>query len=172
MTIPLNEWSPISGGHIAGTNLAWDASQADTDDMIQGLIALLKPFWGADTSFSSYVINTYADELSPARPQVAVGLTGFVGTGDAGIPAAQSTFNFKTDIFGTFKLVMLDGKVSSTFQPLDALTSPADDDELALVAYLVNDAWAFAGRDNHQPVLLKRITYTLNEKLRKSYRLD
>jgi hypothetical protein len=172
MTIPLTVWSPISGGHVAGTCLAWDGSQADVDTMVLGLKDLLKPFWGSTTTFTSYEIDTFATPTSPARPQVALGMTSGAGTGSGGIPAAQATFNFKTTAFGTFKLVMLDAKVSATFQPLDDLVSPADDDEIALRDYLRLDANAFAGRDGNQLAILKRITYTLNEKLRAEYRLN
>jgi len=171
-TVPLQVWSPVSGGHIAGTVTAWDDSQKDVDDMINDLVDAELPFWGSGTHFTSYEIDTYADKDAPARPQVAIALTGKTGTGTDGIPAAQATFNFKSTAFGPFKLVMLDGKVSSTFQPLEALVSPANDDEIALVAVLVDDTNGFAARDNAQIQTLKRITYTLNEKLRASYRLN
>lgn len=172
MVVPLREWSPISGGHPAGTNLNWNDVQVDTDDMIVDFIALLLPFYHTTTSFSSYVINTYANATAPARPQISVPLTTAAGTGGATIPAAQATFNFKTTGFGAFKIVMLDAQVSSTFQPLEALVSPANDDEIALRDYVCDPDWAFSGRDNLRPALLKRVTYTLNEKLRKSYHLD
>jgi hypothetical protein len=172
MVVPLREWSPISGGHPAGTNLNWLDVQVDTDDMIVDFIALLLPFFATTCSFSSYVINTYASETAPARPQFSQALTGAVGTGGADIPAAQATYNFKTTNFGAFKLVLLDTQVSSTFQPLEALVSPANDNEIALRDYVIDTGFAFSGRDNFRPQLLKRITYTLNEKLRKSYHLD
>jgi hypothetical protein len=140
--------------------------------MLVDFIALLLPFYHTSTNFTSYVINTYASSTAPARPQISVPLTTAAGTGGATIPAAQATFNFKTTNFGAFKLVMLDAQVSSTFQPLEALVSPADDDEIALRDYVVDPAWAFSGRDGFRPQLLKRVTYTLNEKLRKSYHLD
>ncbi len=172
MTIPLRTWSPISGGHPAGTNLNWNDLQTDTDDMIVDLVALFLPFFPATTSFNRYTINTYADELAPARPQFSQALTGAAGTGGATIPAAQATFNFKTTAFGAFKIVLLDALVSSTFQPLETLVSPANDDEIALRDYILDSANAFVGRDNTQPSILERITYTLNVKLRKEYRLN
>jgi hypothetical protein len=172
MTIPLREWSPVSGGHTAGTNLNWNGTQTDTKDMIDGLVDLFKPFFHTSTTFNSYVINTYTDQTAPARPQVTIPLVAAAGTGGATIPAAQATFNFKTTQFNAFKIVMLDAQVSSTFQPLESLVSPANDDEIALRDYIVDDGNSFAGRDNYQPTLLQRVTYTLNEKLRKSYHLD
>jgi len=172
MTIPLKEHSPVSGGHIAGTNLAWDASQVDTDTMMQGLADLLKPFFAPETTFINYTIYEYADELTPGVPVVSIPFTTAVGTGDPVIQAAQATFNFKTTGFGAFKIVMLDARVSATFGPLISLVSPANDDEIALRDFLTLNTNAFSGRDNQRPAVLQRVTYTLNEKLRKAYRLD
>jgi hypothetical protein len=172
MTLPLTEWSPVSGGHVGGTNLDWLGGQADTDDFITDFVTLLLPFFDDTTTFNSYTINTYADAEAPARPQVSRGITGAAGTGGATIPAAQATFNYKTTNFGTFRIVMLDARVSSTFQPLDTLTSPTYDDEIALNAFVLADTTPIAGRDGYQVSLWKRTTYTLNEKLRDSYHLD
>lgn len=172
MTIPLNAWQFPSSGHVAGTNLAWDDTQRDTDDLVTDLVVLLKPFWPTTTAFTNYIINTYETPTSPARPQVALSLTGGAGTGGATIPAAQATFNFKTTDFNAFKLVMLDARVSATFQPLENFVVGTNDDEIALRDYIVADTNAFRGRKETQPVQLIRVTYTLNEKLRKSYHLD
>jgi len=172
MILPLTEWSPISTGHPSGTNLAWDTTQVDTDDMISGLKDLLLPFWPPSTTFSSYTISTYANKDAPARPQASFGFVVGAGTGAATIPAAQATFNFKTTNFGAFKLVMLDAKVSAAFGPLDSLVVGVNDDEIALRDWLRLEANAFSGRDGFRPSVLPRITYTLNEKLRASYHLD
>lgn len=172
MTIPLTEWSPVSGGHISGTNLAWDSSQVDTDDMITGLVTLLKPFFYTDTVFSQYTIYTFASVNAPARPKVAQGITGGTGTGGSYNPATQATFNFKTAGFHAFKLVMLDVAAGAQYLPVTAFPSPAYDTTIALRDYIISDANAFSGRDNTQPVTLAKLTYTINEKLRQSYKLD
>lgn len=172
MTIPLTEWSPVSGGHVAGTNLAWDETQVDTDTMIQGLVDLLKVFQPTDCTFTDYTISTYASFTDTGVPRVSKTLTTAVGTGGAVIPASQATYNFKTTGYKPFKIVLLDTRVSSDFGPLSALASPANDDEIALRDFIIDDSNAFMGRQNEQPTILTRVTYTLNEKLRKSYRLD
>jgi len=172
MTIPLNEWSPVSGGHIAGTNLAWDETQVDTDTMINGLVDLLKVFQPTDCTFTDYTISTYASFTDPGVPKVSKPIVTGVGTGGAVIPATQATYNFKTTGFKPFKIVLLDTRVSSDFGPLKSLVSPANDDEIALRDFIIDDANAFMGRQNEQPAVLTQVTYTLNEKLRKSYRLD
>lgn len=172
MTLPLTAWSPVSTGHPAGTNLAWDDSQADTDDMVVGLVDLLRPFWPSTATFTNYTIYTYDSVNAPARPRISIPIVSGAGTGGATIPAAQATFNFKSAGFFPFKLVMLDARVSSTFAPLETLVSPANDDEIAIVNWLTADTNAFSARDNTQITTFERVTYTLNEKLRKSYRLD
>jgi len=172
MTLPIKQWAGPSTGHDGGTVLNWMDAQADVDDMIQGFVDVLLPFWPNTTTFLSYTVYTYATEDSPARPQVSLPVVTGAGSGGATIPAAQATFNFKTDLFGTFKLVMLDAKVSSDFGPISALVSPANDNEIAVRDYLMADEWGFSGRDNSQIAVLNKITYTLNEKLRAEYRLD
>lgn len=171
MNVPLREWSPISGGHPAGTNLDWTSTQVDTDTFMQAFADLLKPFYDTTTTFSHYIINTYDDEFSPARPQIQKSFVTAAGTGGDTIPAAQATFNYKTSNFGAFKLVMLDARVSSTFGKLTSLSSPANDDEIALNAFVLDPTSPFQGRDQFQVTAWHSITYTLNEKLRKSYHL-
>jgi hypothetical protein len=171
-TIPVNEWSFPSGGHDQGTFLTWEDTEIDVDDMVNGLVDLYLPFFYTTTNFTHYIVNTYEDADAPARPQINKKLTGKVGTGGTTIPAAQATFNFKTTGFGVFRLVMLDARVSATFQPVEDLVSPTYDDEAAIVDYVVDPANAFRGRDELKPSILVRITYTLNEKLRDSYHLS
>lgn len=172
MTIPLTEWSPISSGHPAGTNLAWDGTQVDTDDMISQLEVFLLPFFQTTTLFLSYTINTYADKDAPARPRFSTAFGVQAGTGSTNIPAAQATWNFKTEEFGAFKLILLDTKVSAAFGPLSVLVSPTNDIEIAVRDFIMDEANAFSGRDGARPSILNKITYTLNEKLRAEYHLD
>ena len=172
MTLPLTPWSPVSGGHISGTNTDYTDTQVDTDDWIQAFILLIAPFFAATTTFVNYTLYTYADVNAPARPQVSQSI-GVVGTnGGAIIPATQATFNFKTAGFFPFKLVFLDTQVSAVFLPKVALVSPADDDEIAIRDYILDDNAIVGGRDNTRVANLVKITYTLNERLRASYNID
>jgi hypothetical protein len=172
MTIPLRAWSPISGGHPQGTNLDWTDAQSDTDVFMQEFADLLQPFFDDDCVFSDYTIYTYSDVNAPARPVASASLAGFVGTADATIPATQANWMFKTSEFGTFKLSLLDTKVSAAFGPLLTMTSPTYDDEIALRDFILDDTSIFQGRDNKQVVSWKKISYSLNDKLRQEYKLD
>lgn len=172
MTIPLTAWSPVSSGHDSGTNLAWDSSQVDTKDMITGLVDLLIPFFDTNTHFDGYTIFTYATITGPALPQSEATFMGKVGTSSATIPASMASYIFRTAGFGSARIILLDTVVTSTFQPKTVLLSPADDDEIALINYWMDDGNAFAGRDGTQVTFWRKITYKLNDALRKEYRLS
>ena len=172
MTLPLTPWSPVSGGHISGTNTDYTDTQVDTDDWIQAFVALIKVKFATTTTFINYTVYTYDEITSPARPKVSQTI-GVVGTnGGAIIPASQATYNFKTAGFFPFKLVFLDTEVSAVFLPKVALVSPADDEEIAIRDYILDDNAIVGGRDNTRVANLVKITYTLNEKLRASYDID
>lgn len=170
MTIPLNLWSAISEGHPQGTLTNWEDDQVDVGEVMDGLITLLLPFFPDTATFTQYTIYTYTDEFAPARPRAAAALTDQDGLSGAGTPACQATYNFKTTEFGVFKLVMLDVVPGSNFQPVTAFPSPAFDDHIALAAYLTDPVNPFRGRDNAKIDRLIRVTYTLNERLRREYR--
>lgn len=172
MTVPLTEWSPVSSGHPMGTCTAWDSTQKDVSDFFDEYTDLIKVFLDNTASILNATIYTYASPGAPGRPRETVTYTGKVGTGGTVIPAAQQTISFKTSDFGTFRVVILDSVVTSAFQPKKALVSPADDKEIALVNYIKDDANCIQGRDGFQVQTYRGITYTLNEKLRRSYRLD
>jgi hypothetical protein len=171
MTIPLNEWSPISSGHGAGTLKNWNDVQIDVIDFMDDFIDLLLPFFYTDSHFDNYTIYTYEDADAPARPQVDVGLTAKTGTGGTYIPATQANYMFRTGAFGYLKITMLDVVASAQFLPVSSFPSPAYDTTIALAAFVTNNVNAIRGRDQSKPQFLKKITYTLNEKLRRSYRL-
>lgn len=172
MTVPMTTWSPVSSGHPMGTCTAWDGSEKDVADFFDEYTDLWKVFLDNTASILSATVFTYASPGAPARPRETVTYTGKVGTGGTVIPAAQQTISFKTSEYGAFRVVLLDSVVTSSFQPKKALISPADDKEIALVNYIKADANCIQGRDGHQVTVYRGITYTLNEKLRKEYRLD
>lgn len=172
MTLPLNEWSPISGGHPLGTTLAWDTSQKDTEDMIDGFITLLLPFLDNTAEVQAVTIYTYDEPEAPARPRAAKTYAGQTGSGGTVIPAAQQSINLRTEDFGQSRIVILDSVVSANFAPKRTITLLGDPDEWALTTYFGDVTNGFAGRDGARPGIFGSITYTLNEKLRREYRLD
>lgn len=171
MTLPIREWSPVSSGHISGTATDWNDTQADVDDFVNDFVDKLLPFFYTDTDFTAYTVHTYSSVNAPARPQVAQTLTGKTGTGASYNPGTQATFNFKTIGFFPFKVVMLDVAAGSQYLPVSAFPSPAYDTTIALRDFVLADASIFQGRDGTQVASLVKVTYTINEQLRKSYKL-
>ena len=168
-THPCRAWSPAGGDQ--GSFSAWDSSDVDAIDMINGFVDVLQPFYTGDTSFDQAIIYTMADELADPQPRGFIAFTGQVGTSaDPVNPAAMSTYTFRTDNFGLLKIIMLDAPVTAEFQPFTDIASSADLG--ALFDYIKADTKAFAGRDNGQPAQFVKATFKLSDELRHAYRLD
>jgi len=100
-----------------------------------------------------------------AAPLAIAGTGG--GTGWA--EAVEQTFIIRTAAFGLFKWIMLDVPTDNFFGKVN----PADfsSDFTALMSNLTADTSIYAGRDNSKPNIVKQATITLNEKLRRAYKL-
>jgi hypothetical protein len=169
MTVPVRAWGDnvVAGG--SGTFTNWEDDGIDADAMIQAFCALLQPVFPTDWTFDSYTIYTKADEESPSNP-VAFKEIALDGENVAAyVPATQSTWSFRTENLNRWKLVFLDLPVPTGF----AKTLPADltADGEAIVDFVTDTANAFSGRDNSRPIGFISATATLNEKLRREYRL-
>lgn len=169
MTIPTREWDAGIGTNGKGGYIGWDSGAVDADDMMNALAAVIAPVIPNTAVIDGYVIYTLeAANGAPARPRAANSLT-VPGTGTLeAIPATQATYNFRTSGFGHFKLVLLDVHSNSDFdkQRIADLST----DQANLIAELQNSEKAWQGRDGTQIGELISVTWTLNEKLRKSYK--
>jgi hypothetical protein len=174
MTIPTLVWLPTNiGAGVLGSYLAWDGvTNVSADDMVDNLLNLLAAFVPATTTFDLVTIYNQATSTSdniPARSKTLA----IVGTsGASGFSEAQSTtFNFKTTANGDAKLVLLDTPVgSSGFVALHpaGFTTPVTD----LAAEFEGTLRAWSGRDDARPNVLRKVTYDLNEKLQKAYKMS
>lgn len=170
MTIPTKVYTPPDVTFSAGSFLAWNSSQRDADEMINDLVELMAVFWKTDTTFDSYTIYTMDDPDAAPQPQYAAAL-GIPGSNSSTSwsKAVQTTFSFRTDLFGQFKLVFLDAPSGNLFDRIDTFsTSP---EAIAIRDELADSANAWSARDNGKPVTLVQIAYTLNEKLRREYNM-
>jgi hypothetical protein len=168
MTMPTKVWidNPSPGG--TGEFESWSGGGIDADDMVNDLVDLFAPFFKPHVSFDSYAIYTLADAEATPVPRAAKQLTQ-VGTqaGTYWDKAVETTFMFRTDLFGIRRLTFLDAMAPSSFDKIDTFsTSP---EAIAIRDQLADDSQAWSARDNGKPVILSQITYTLNEKLRKEY---
>lgn len=169
--IPTLNWIPTSITGTLGSYVAWNSVPIDAEVMIDNLIDKLRPFADPTTSYDLIEIFTKA---SPSDPNVLVATAArtLAGTSAAaGVrKAVQATFNFKTTGGAAFKLVFLDyphGTGQFDKQPAIALSA----DAVALAAEITDVGNAWAGRDKTRPSTIISVTNTLNEALRKQYRM-
>lgn len=169
MTIPTLAWLPPISGHIYGSYIAHDGTTTvDAGDMWNDLIDDVAVFGGTDIAFDQVTLYTKASADASSIPVMLIPLTQ-VGTSVATTQkkATQSTWNFRTTVFGIFKLVVLDFPVATGFEKTLGGSFGAPD--LLVIGALTDLTKAWAGRDGHPPAACHSKTYTLNEKLRREY---
>lgn len=138
---------------------------------VAAYVALVKTYYTSGTTFTDYVAFTMATTVAPPLP-VAAGTLGTAGTGslttDQDMKATQATWTFRTDAYGIFKIVMLDTLVGSW----DKITNGTLSSVSALVNYVTSTNSWLAGRDGGRPVTFLQEAFTMNERLRRSYRMN
>ncbi len=173
----------IYGVHVAVIpTLSWNAGtgQGDfathaggitaADAMIQDLCDTLTGILPDDSAYDNYVIYSQPDPDDLPVPVASNALTGVgIDTTPGWKKATQVTMTFRTTLFGVFKLVILDAATNNDFSKTSSLGSSG---VLFDVFGLISDpALGWAGQDNGRPNNLISQTVTLNEKLRRAYRL-
>lgn len=147
------------------------AASVDTDTAIADFVTKVKPFFLSSTTFIDYTLFSMDEPEGVATP-VKSGALNVVGTltpdGKAN-KAVQMTTTFRTDQFGIFKLVFLDVPVVN-FERVVSIADWAD--MQALVTYVTADVTFLAGRDGGRPNTFLQVSKTLNERLRRSYRMN
>jgi hypothetical protein len=136
------------------------------------LTDLLVPFYPTTVIFDSWVAYTRETVNDLWLPRSGGAFSSVEGT--SGTPgwykAVQTTITWRTEDFNHVKVVLLDSASGNTFDPIfSAAADPSTDD---LDAYMRSDDCIIAGQDGSRPTTFVRETSTLNEKLRKQYRMD
>jgi hypothetical protein len=169
MVIPTLQWlpTPLTGG--LGSYVNWNGTPVDGEAMVTYLINTLKVFMQSTTSFDQVTAYTQATPTSPNIPRASVAL-GIPGTSisTAKAQAVSYSFMFKTLGNHDAKLVLLDAPIGSNwFAP----QLPADftADVLTLEGAFIDAGWAWSGRDDTKPDVLRKITFDLNDKLQRQY---
>ena len=167
-TVPTRAWTGTTG--TPGEYSAWGGSVVSGDVMIEWLVDVLKDTMVTTYNFDAYTIYTMASPTSAPQPpyQATLDVAGVLTAADA-VPASQGTMSFRTAAFGKFKLTFLDAIPSGDFRP--QLPGGFTAAQTAIADVLSSNAFAWAARDGSQIGDPMRLTWTLNEKLRKSYRL-
>jgi len=167
MTLPTNVWNPDS---TVGTFEAWDSSAPAADTMINDLVTLMLPFFDANTTFDNWTIFKQLLPTDEPTPQMGGGFTGKIGTNGGGSwsAAVELIITARSTNFGIAKLDFLDGASNDNYNPITTFTGA--------IANVVNE-WAdpsnaWRARDNGRINTFLKMTVNLNQKLRKTYRLD
>jgi len=171
MTVPTLGWFPTSITGTLGSYLAWDSTPRDAEAMINDLVDVLCPFLLPTTGFDLATVYTMATATSPNIPRASAVLTQ-VGTSVLTSPseAVSCTFNFKTAANGDAKLVLLDSPIGSNWFN-SILPASFGATVLALEAEFAGNSNAWSGRDDSDISLLRKISFDLNDKLQKLYRM-
>lgn len=150
----------------------WDGAQVPLSDMVIELVTALAKYYLAADAFTLYSTWTLlTPESDPVFNETLRFDPPIVGTGTAigWQKAVQSTHTFRTSLGGIAKVVALD---AGSFNAWDKQVDPTGSaDLLAIIAAYTANANAWAGRDGGRPSTFLQLTKTLNEKLRRAYRM-
>jgi hypothetical protein len=138
---------------------------------VTAFVNVIKVYFPTTTKFNSYTV--YNQPLPTDIPQpVESKSLNILGT-DAGAgvqKATQRTWTFRADNFSLFKMVHLDVKMGGEF---DKVTDPTEDAmSAAVIAYVTADVTWLASQGGGRPNVFLQYAETLNEKLRRSYRMQ
>jgi hypothetical protein len=131
---------------------------------------VIKAFFNPNITFDSYIVWNYPSVEANPQPvkSKTLGIAG-TGTGGGWYKAVQATWSIRAANFSEMKLVFLDANSADDYDKIEnfvGLTAVT-----AVMAILSADTNGWSSRGNSKPTTLTQITYTLNEKLRRSYRM-
>ena len=172
MTVPsVPVIAAVGGGAPYTFDLRGLSVDVNVKDAGEDFVDVLKPFFGPSYNFIGWTLFTMADPDATPVP-VQSGSLAVAGThaGGSWTKAVQATWTWRTDAFGIFKIVLLDGSSEDSFDKATSVTGyPIGD---ALSDYVTAPSTWVAGRDGGRPDVFLQVAYTLNEKLRRSYRMN
>lgn len=169
--IPTLAWSATNITGTMGSYTAHDSTPVDAEDMIDALVALLAPIAHTSTTYTQASVYTKPTPDDPAILERAKAYTTAGSSAASGVrKAVQATFNMKTVGAQPFKVVFLDYP-HGTGQFDKQYPSSFSADAIALADALANPSNAWAGRDKTRVATFLTVTNTLNEALRKQYRM-
>lgn len=171
--LSVREWNPVPLVPLndLGSFTNWLGLPVDGEEMIDEYVLKLKEFYLASTVIDTATIYTMDTETSPAIPRasMALGVPG-VEVSTNWSKAVQHQYILRDTAYNMAKLILLDAPIGTSWDPVTTLTGSAE--AAALVGVLTSSAWAFSSKANLQITTFQKITYKLNDKLRKEYNMD
>jgi len=169
--IPTTDYTGPSIGFPFGIFTGWDDTLADADAMIVALVDKMAKFYPPSYTFDNWQVFHQALPTDPAIPLAGNTFTSKVGTSilTGWDMATQATLTWRSTTFGKQKLVFLDFASGGSFAKVSTLPGSGNLFDLDAELTSVSNGWK--AQDNGRPNTFISMTATLNEKLRRSYRL-
>jgi len=171
MLIPTLAWYPTSITGTLGSYATHNAGVIDAEEMVNDLVDKLAVFHLSTTIFDLATVFTMASPTAPAIPKASASLSqvgSSISTYQA--KAVQNVFVFRGAGGSKLKLYLMDSPtIGGTFEkvPAGAWNTAMND----VFAQINNSSAAWCTRQDEQVVTKVSVTSTLNEKLRKEYRM-
>lgn len=170
-TIPTLQWYPTNITGNLGSFETWNAGTVDAEEMIQTYADNMMQFYAATASTDSAEIWTKDTPTSPAYPRrqypiISAG-TDTVGTWQK---ATQAQWIVRCADFSIAKYVFLDFNSHGSWDSLSDISGSPD--SITFLNHLTDADQAFSSRKDSQPNGIIKITYKLNDQLRKEYEMD
>lgn len=165
-------WVEVSVGFDLGQVSRWsDDGLIDLEDMVRDLVTKEADFYDDDTFFDVVTVLTQATPTSVLVPQVskALGIQGTVVTGFTWSKAVQVTNVWRTADNGIAKIVNLDCESLNDFDAVRIL--PGSGALFDINGLFTDNTLAWQGQDDSKPATFIGQFKTLNEALRKHYRM-
>lgn len=162
---------PYVAENGAQYDLRGAASPVPTGTAISDFVNVVKPFFLNSTTFVDYTLfgMSAPDAVPTPVKSGTLNVSGTLSPDGKANKAVQMTTTFRTETFGIFKLVFLDVPVVN-FERVVSIADWAD--MTALVTYVTAEVSFLSGRDGGRPATFLQVSKTLNERLRRSYRMN
>lgn len=168
-TLPLRNWSAGDVGNPEGYVDRWnDDTPIPVEPMLLDLLAQMAACAPITTKWSQYTIYTMASPTAAPQPRynASIDIDGTDAT--AGwTPGVQLQWNFRTTLFNSAKLVLLDAASDNDFNKIsNPLDFPIYADVIDAYTALTN---GWAGRDGGRPSVCFSVTKSINDRLHSAY---
>lgn len=169
MIIPTNEAVSLTVPFASLEIQAWDSSNRNLDDMVNELVTAMLPRFPGSVEFDNY---TFFSQPTPDDLPIPIGSTDLAGAGSATTPgwykATQETIIFRDTASNIAKLVLLDFASGNNFEKY---SNPVTIGVDVIATAFMDESNGWRSRKNFRPATFLKRTATLNEKLRRAYRM-